>query len=201
MKGVVALYVVAIAYSIVRYIVFAPYNLSNLPLFIVNKGVSMAAAFCFAAGFFQQLRQNRGVAIHVEPATWFRAGVFGAIVHIPASLVILRPEYFKEFFHQGRLSFAGETVFLFGGLTAGGIFLLLRPRWNAMTRWWLSLGTMLTLLAHVSAMGYCRGLNIDRAHGYMPPMWLLSAIGILIAIVWLLRGRPITRSPGGAQVQ
>lgn len=190
MRPIVILYILGIAYSIIRYVAFAPQNLEHLPVFIVNKGVSMSAALCFAVAFFQQLRRMRGATIVSEPAWWFRAGIFGAIVHIPISLAILRPEYFKEFFLEGRLSFAGEMVFLFGGLTAGLIFLLHRPTMAAMTRWWLSLGAMLTLLTHVLAMGYCRGLNINISHAYMPPMWLLSAIGVAAAVGILLFSRP-----------
>ena len=196
MLSILALYAASVVYSAIRYVVFAPKNLENLPVFVVNKGVSMAAALCFAFGFWAQLRKFRGKSPAVAPADWFRAGVFGAIWHIPMSLAILRPGYFKEFFakaadgsvpHDARMSFEGELVFMFGGLAAAGVFLLLRPQWNAVTRWWLSLGTMGVLFAHVVAMGYCRGLNINKTHAYLPPMWFLSAIGIALALWWLLR--------------
>lgn len=190
MQAILTLYIVSLVYSVIRYVAFTPQNLENLPVFIVNKGVAMAAALSFAFGFLQQMRKMRGRAICVEPATWFRAGVFGAIMHVPISLAILTPGYFPEFFGEKRLSFAGEMVFLFGGLTAAMIFLLLRPTWDAVTRWWLSLGAMVTLFAHVVAMGYARGLNMNISHAYMPPMWLLSAIGIAAAICWLLGSRP-----------
>jgi hypothetical protein len=200
MQAIIALYITAVLYSAIRYIVFAPHNLEHLPVFVVNKGVSMAAALCFMAGFIQQLRKLKGRTIVVDPGQWFRAGVFGAIVHIPISLAILRPGYFKEFFikaaetgaieHTARLSFAGEMVFLFGGLTAGLLYLLLRPTNTASLRWTLSLLAMTTLLTHVLAMGYCRGLNINVSHAYLPPMWLLSAIGVSMAVGVLLMSRP-----------
>jgi hypothetical protein len=134
-----------------------------------------------------------------DPSLWFRAGVYGAIVHIPISLAILRPGYFKEFFADaadGRMSFAGEMVFLFGGLTAANIYLLLRPTWTPVVRWRLSVLAMLTLATHVLAMGYCRGLNINASHAYLPPMWFLSAVGIGLGLVFLLRSRPGPGSPG-----
>jgi len=191
MKFVLGLYIVGTIYAVVRYVAFVPENFGNLPVFIINKAVSMSAALCFAAGFYQQYRRRRGALIDVEPTTWFRAGVFGAIAHIPMALAILHPAYFPEFFVEGeRLSFAGEVVLLFGGLTAAVVFLLLRPTWDAVTRWGLSICVMLTLLAHVLAMGYCRGLNINRSHAYLPPMWFLSAIGVGLALWWLLRSRP-----------
>lgn len=195
MRAILALYVVSVVYAMIRYVAFAPKNLENLPVFIVNKGISMAAAICFAIGFFCQLRQLRGAANAGDPSAWFRAGVFGAVMHIPMSLAILRPAYFKEFFKGDRLSFAGEMVFFFGGLTAACIFLLLRTGWTAMARWWLSLACMTALLVHVCAMGYCRGLNINKTHAYMPPMWALSAVAVTIGIGWLLWSRPRDSAP------
>jgi hypothetical protein len=39
-------------------------------------------------------------------------------------------------------------------------------------------------------MGWCRGLNMTASHAYLPPMWLLSAIGIALGGWWLMRSRP-----------
>lgn len=88
------------------------------------------------------------------------------------------------------MSFNGEMVFLFGALTAGGIYLLTRTHWTALHRWWLSLGTMLTLFTHTLCMGIARGVNINRTHAYLPPMWLLSLIGIALGVAFLLMNRP-----------
>jgi hypothetical protein len=200
MRAILFLYAASVAYAVVRYIVFASKNLENLPVYVVNKGISMAAALCFAAGFFQAMRRRHGAAVKTDPSLWFRAGVYGAIMHIPISLAILRPGYFNEFFIDaadgaGRMSFAGEMVFLFGGLTAANIYLLLRPSWTPLIRWRLSLLAMLTLATHVLAMGYCRGLNINASHAYLPPMWFLSAIGIALALLCLVRSRPDPDQP------
>src|SRR5690606_37159072 len=136
------------------------------------------------------------------PSTMFRAGVFGAVWHIPVALAVLEPAYFKEFFGDAgdggaaRMTCEGERVFLFGGWTAGLIYLLLRPQWSAGVRWWVSVVAMLSLLGHVVSMGYCRGLNINASHAYLPPMWLLSAVGVVLALVWLGASKPA--GPGGS---
>ncbi len=202
MKAILIVYAASLAYSAVRYLVFAPKNFENLPVFVVNKGWSMAAALCFVLGFFQQMRKSRradGSVGGTEPALWFRAGLYGAIAHIPMSLAILRPEYFKEFFVDGggKMVFNGEMVFLFGAVTAGGLYLLTRQDWTAMLRWRLSLITMLTLGTHVGFMGICRGVHLNKTHAYLPPMWLLSLIGIMLGIVWLLMSKPDSSQPDG----
>jgi hypothetical protein len=192
LRKIVLLFGLSIAYSAVRYIVFAPENLPHLPVFVVNKGVSTAAAFCFALAFWQHWRRLRGATGGTEPATWFRAGTFGAIWHIPMSLAILSPGYFKEFFltDGSRMSLNGEVVLMFGALTAGGVYLLARQQWTPIQRWWLSLATISVLFSHTLCMGIARGLNIKASHAYLPPMWLLSLIGIGLGFGFLLMSRP-----------
>jgi len=216
--AVVSVFVACVVYSIVRYIVFAPKNLEHLPVFIVNKGVSMAAVICFGLAFAAQLRQLRrsrqlgsGAALtspatpptSTAPALWFRAGVFGAIWHIPMSLVVLRPAYFPEFFlpavasetASGRMSFAGELIFCFGSLAAATLYLLTRSLFTALQRWQLSLAAMLCLQTHLLALGYSRGLNINASHAYLPPMWLLSAVVVFIGLIILLLTKPKAETP------
>jgi cytochrome bd-type quinol oxidase subunit 2 len=120
------------------------------------------------------------------------------------ALAILQPAYFNEFFEpaidgaasSGRMTLAGELVFCFGGL-----YLLTRQTWTPLQRWWLSLAASVCLLTHVLAMGYCRflvgGFNINAKHAYLPPMWLLSAIGILVGLIVLLASR--SRSDASTQ--
>jgi hypothetical protein len=190
MSKIVLLFILAMAYSAIRYVGFAPANLEHLPVFVLNKGISMAAAFCFTFAFWQQWRRMRGTVTRVDPATWFRAGIFGVVIHVLLSLAILRPSYFPEFFADDRLSFNGELIFLLGALAAGGIYLLSRNAWTSRQRWWLSIATISLLFGHVLAMGVARGLNLNRSHAYLPPMWLLSLLGITFGAFYLLRSRP-----------
>lgn len=182
-------YVLCMTYSAIRYVVFAPQNLQNLPIFVLNKGISMGAALCFALAFWFGWRKIE-TRFSSNATGWFRAGVWGVVAHIPMSLAILRPAYFKEFFAGERLSLTGEAVFLFGAVTAGGIYLLTRMSWTPLQRWQLSLAAMSTLFAHTMFMGVARGLNINKSHAYLPPMWLLSLIGIACGIAFLLMSRP-----------
>ena len=184
------LYVASVVYSIVRYAVFAPQNFQNLPVFIVNKGVAMAVALCFTIAFWQQLRMRDHPTNTQAPTAWFRAGIWGICAHIPMSLSLLRPGYFPEFFSAERFSFNGEAVLLFGALTSGGVYLLTRTHWDGLLRWRLSMLTMTALFAHTLFMGIARGVNIKASHGYLPPMWMLSLIGIGFGIAFLVRSQP-----------
>lgn len=188
-RNIIGLYVGAVAYGIVRYAVFAPENWAHVPAFLVNKGIAMAAALCFALAFYRQWR-DRATPTASDAATWFRAGIFGVFAHVPLILVVMRPGYFKEFHAGERYSFTGEMVFLFGALAVGAIHLLSRTTWTPRQRWGLSLATMLTLFGHTLCMGIARGIVMDQHHGYLPPMWLLSLVGIGLGISYLCRCRP-----------
>lgn len=195
MIPVVLLFVASLIYAIVRYVVFAPQNLDHLPVFVVNKVVSTAAALCFALAFWLQWRARRGTGDGSAAAMWFRAGVVAAVAHVPMSLAILNASYFPEFFLKGeRLSLLGEAVFLFGALTAGTVYLATRAHSTPWQRWWCSLATVVLLFSHVLFMGLARGLKINASHAYLPPMWLLSLIAIAFGALYLVMNRPAPES-------
>jgi hypothetical protein len=184
----------SLVYAVVRYVVFAPSNREHIPVFVFNKGLSMAAALCFSLAFWIQYRRRRqGHALEVpDPgaAGWFRAGMAGAVAHIPLSLSILQPAYFPEFFRGERFHFLGECVVLLGGASAAGLYLLTRTRLPDHARWLLSMIFLTTLSGHVLAMGWCRGIHLNARHAYLPPMWLLSLIGLAAGWAYCARTRP-----------
>jgi hypothetical protein len=56
----------------------------------------------------------------------------------------------------------------------------------------------MALFSHTLFMGISRGLNINASHAYLPPMWLLSLVGIALGTVYLLldrQPRPAPESP------
>jgi hypothetical protein len=195
MLKIIIVYTFSVAYAVVRYVVFNPENIDNLPVFVFNKGISMAAAFCFTLAFYSRWRARIPDRIGGAGA-WFRAGIFGVFAHVPLSLAILNPEYFPEFYADGRLRFGGESVVFFGAVTLGGIYLLSKTDSILKHRWILSLATMAALLSHTLSMGIARGLNIDSRHGFLPPMWLLSMIGIALGIGFILKNHSDGASSG-----
>jgi hypothetical protein len=193
MKALVWIYSSALVYALIRYVVFAPKNLENIPIFVFNKGFSMAAALCFSFAFFLKYRdrtKDRVDTTDDRAALWFRAGTMGAIAHIPLSLSILKPSYFPEFFGEERFHFLGETVVLLGSLSAVGLYSLTRQRISTHARWVLSMVFLTTLSGHVLAMGWCRGIHFNAQHAYLPPMWLLSLIGLIGGLAYCWKVRP-----------
>lgn len=197
MWSISLVFLAAFIYAVVRYVAFAPKNLENLPVFVINKGISTAAAFCLMTAFILQWRQKRRGSGGADSGLWFRAGLAATVSHIPLSLAILKPDYFPEFFGlKGRLHFRGEMVFLCGGLAAACFYVVTRPALTLRQRQQWSFAAMAVLFGHVLSMGLCRGLNINASHAFLPPMWLLSLLAIVVGLSMIvLTGRPAEQTP------
>ena len=181
-------------YAVMRYVIFNLENLPHLPLFVLNKAVSTAAGLCFVIAFV--IRAGAVGEDQRRRAAWLRAGVFGALWHVPMSLSLLRPGYFDEFFQDdGRMTAVGEGVFALGAAAAGLLYLLTRRHLTPRARWALSLAMITAVMLHTATMGVARGIRVNAEHGYLPPMWLLSSVAAAVGVGSLtIRGFDAMRS-------
>jgi len=173
----------SLIYALVRYVTFSPKYAEHIPSFIVNKAVGMAAAFLLVGALLYKCRGD------IEKSgAYFRAASFAVFVHIPLSLGLLRPGYFPDFFSKegSTLNFWAEMVMLCGALGVALFWQNSRDR-SSHDASKLGIALLAVIFCHVGAMGICRGLNINAKHAYLPPMWMLSLIGIGVGIVGLIR--------------
>lgn len=164
----------SILYSVLRYVLFDPKNVSNIPVFVTNKGLSMAAVFCLLGAVLRLKRSPDSAAKYAAAAG------FLILIHIPMSLVLLRPGYFPEFFTTlgDRMTSIGELIVMAGAIGAA-IFSKIRFREIGCPKSARILICLFTLLLlHLVAMGLSRGIVIDAKHAYLPPMWLLSILAV-----------------------
>lgn len=187
--------VFSVIYAVVRYVVFVPKYVDHIPSFILNKAVGMAASFFLVWAFWSKFRGK------LENAdAYFRATFIAVVIHIPLSLVLLKPGYFPEFFlDDGMLKFWGEMVILCGGLSLALLWQNNRARLPLLSKQKLAIALLSALFCHVGSMGICRGVNISAKHAYLPPMWLLSLIGIGVGL-WVVRAGNIGNSLPRADV-
>jgi hypothetical protein len=178
------LLILSVVYAVVRYVAFAPQNAEHIPIFILNKAVSMAAALTLVAALWSRYRGTGEVA-----GRYFRFTLALVIMHVPMSLTVLRPGYFPEFFESdgARLRLMGELVFLFGATALALLWFLSQGQLIAKLRDRLGLLLLAVISAHVGAMGICRGVHFNAKHAYLPPMWMLSLIALIIGVVLSLR--------------
>lgn len=172
----------SLIYAVVRYVVFSPKYAENIPSFISNKAIGMAAAFFLVIAYHSKCHGR-----HLKASVLFKAAIIAVVIHVPASLSLIRPGYFPDFFMAdgSTMKFWAEMVVLCGGISLALLWKTSQERvWGNPQ---MKMGFMLlgAIFLHVGSMGICRGLNITAKHAYLPPMWLLSLIGIVIGIAIL----------------
>lgn len=205
----VSILVLTSAYAIVRYNVIKGTPWVDLPLFVTNKIVSLAAvAFIVLSYAFGQLA-------HYFPKYFgdtlaFRKffGLFGfglAAVHALMSLLIFTPEYYGKFFDAaGKLNLTGELSMLFGVL-AFALFTMVaitslptmmeslgKETWLKVQRsgYW----GMVLIFLHVLTMGMEGWIHPAGWPGGLLPISLVAAIiiaaGLLLKVFAHLFNKP-----------
>ena len=111
LKWLGVIFSVCLIYSFIRYITLGPEDLSQLPLYVMNKAVSWAGLATIG------LSRLLGHA-----AARKQAGLIGALMiglHVVMSLLVLKPEYLRKIFDSMngmKLTGAGEALMLAGVL-------------------------------------------------------------------------------------
>lgn len=184
------------AYATTRYVVFGPWTVGHIPLYVLNKAISWSAlwlvALALALGPLARLAPGR-FARHL----WRRRyiGIMGfllASLHVVMSLIILNYAYYRQFFRQAfELTALAEFSMAMGALAW---FTLLAPlaaslpgaRAQMSARYWQLLqkiGVLGMLLGglHVS-YGVPSWLAPSSWYGGLPPITLWSASAVVIAL-------------------
>lgn len=182
----------SLIYSVVRYVAFSPKYAENIPSFISNKAIGMAAAFFLVAAYISKCRGR-----HVKAAMLFKAAMIAVLIHVPASLALIRPGYFPDFFvaNGATMKFWAEMVVLCGGISLALLWKSSQERLWGNPQLKMALMLLAAVFLHVGSMGICRGLNITAKHAYLPPMWLLSLLGVLMGVIYLVAYLKKHRAP------
>lgn len=113
---------VSILYAIVRYNIYGGVPWKDLPLFILNKGISLASLILLTINFSLGPLKNLGIKVSDK---WLDArkplGITGflfAFIHVFMSFSILNPDYYAVYFiSDGTLSLRGGLSLL-GGIVS-----------------------------------------------------------------------------------
>ncbi|MDD3650925.1 hypothetical protein [Immundisolibacter sp.] len=191
-----ALLLVTAVYATVRYVVFGPWPVGHIPIYVFNKAVSWTALTLLA------LALSLGPAARLWPARfgmhlwrrryWGLIGFVLATVHILLSLATLNYAYQRAFFRQAfEFTPIAEFAMLCGALTW---LVLLAPlvaslpgvRAAMSARYWGRLQAIgrLALVLVVLHLSYAVAGWFVPAQwpGGLPPITLWSALTALLAL-------------------
>jgi len=189
--------VITFVYAIIRYNVIKGIPWQDLPLFISNKAIALAAVVFIALSFVL------GPLARVWPGIFTRFqylrkyfGLLGfslGAVHAFISLLIFTPAYYPRFFTDAKLNIIGELSMLFGVISFF-IFLLVAisdiPSVERSMKYdaWLKIQrtgylALFFVLLHVFVMGFEGWFKPETWPGGLLP---ISLIAFIITAITLL---------------
>ena len=197
------IFIFSVSYSIVRYHIFGGVEWSQLPVFIMNKIMSMNGLILLTFTLSLKPLKNKGINISQK---WLRGrkviGVVGFVsilIHIILSALLFSPVYYNKFFNtDGTLTLNSGLSMIFGVLA----FVMLwyynlsfyNPQKdiekNMVVR---SRGFLLLIMPfvaiHLFFMGYKGWLNPAGWHGGIPPISLITFVIIIAGCFINVLGR------------
>jgi hypothetical protein len=181
---VTAIFLFSMAYAITRYYVFGPVAGENIPLFLMNKAVSMGSVLALTLAAYSHFKENPA-----QSRFWGKITLHSAFIHIVMSFPILDREYYAVFYgfsETGRMDRVGELVMLFGVLGAYFYWLTARsePGSAAMRRF--KIWSCVFVGAHIFELGAGGWLNVAGWYGSMPPITLITATAAAIALAFYI---------------
>jgi len=196
--------ILSIAYAILRYHIAGNVDWSQLPFFILNKGICLAAYVLLSFNFALGPMKNLGVKV---PDSWLNArksmgmtGFLLVMVHALMSFLLFNPVVYGKFFD------ADGTLTLFAGLSMLSGVLAFVVLWGynmsfqtflredkAFIQFITSRRFMLFALTlgafHLFFMGYEGWLKPAGWHGGMPPVSLVAFAFFAVGYIFNLLGR------------
>ena len=194
----------SVGYAVLRYNVVGDVPWKDLPLYVLNKGISLASLLLLTLNFSLSPLRNLGIPISDKILSARKSlGVTGfayAFTHLLISLSILNSAYYPVFFiEEGTLTLRGGLCLLGGVLS----FILLWVYYKtfkevlnkdykiiAMITSKKSILYILFFLGvHLFFLGYTGWTTVHLWQGRLPPISLISFLIFLLGFLVNVFGR------------
>ena len=172
----------AIVYAVMRYAGFANVSPIHIPVYLLNKALSMTAAYCLLMAALGLYRSQREVFDF-----WRKACMNLVFVHVLLSLAIYNKGYFPKFFEGDMMSLTGELTLLCGALGVYCFWRILTFDMKPSVRRVLMASAAALVSGHLFVMGYDGWLAVQKWNGGLPPITLLSFLVVVPSFALLLR--------------
>ena len=173
------------AYAVVRYVIIGDTPVRHLPAYVINKGLAMGAVACMLGSAVAALRKDT-----VAAKVWGRYAFYSGVAHGFITMAIASPEYYERFYHDGKLTWAGECVILFGGIAAAAFWRAHHLAREGSPGKSALLACAILSLLHTAFMGVAQWSLDSLFRWVIPPISLMSFLGALAAVFAYARWRP-----------
>lgn len=184
-KKLTIIFLLCLAYTMMRYAYFGPIEAPNWPAYLVNKAVSIFAVAVFCYSSFAYFRGNLVLSRQLGRIVWQ-----AAVIHILLSLALLNPGYYRGFYGQTalRLGYIGEFMMLFGSLAIFMMWQIPKTRDDVQHRY-KQLAAILVFL-HIIPTSITSEWHVPSVwFGHLPPIGLIGGLLSLITIVLIWQYR------------
>ncbi len=194
----------SMSYAIVRYQIFGPVPWKELPLFILNKGISLSAFILLTLNFSLSPLNNLGIKVSEN---WLNSrkiigisSFFLLVIHVLISFLLFQPAIYGKFFEANGTLTLFASISMLGGILAFAAlwiyhqsFQSLASEDNEWTPFITSRKFLLLIMllgaTHLFFMGYEGWLNPSSWHGKMPPISLVAFVFLVIGYIINFSGR------------
>lgn len=170
------------AYAIVRYAGFGNVSPVHVPVYLLNKGLSMAAAYSLLMASFGLIRAQKDVFDF-----WRKACMNLVFIHVLLSLAILSKGYFPKFYAGDMMNLTGELTLLLGALGVYCFWRLLTFEMRPQIRKFMMASASALVAGHLFVMGYDGWLQVQKWNGGLPPITLLSFLLVVPSFALFMR--------------
>ncbi len=182
-------------YAIIRYAGFGHVSLIHVPVYILNKSISMTAVETLLLAALGVMRSEKD-----RVRFWSSVCSQLVFVHILLSLGILSKGYFASYFDGDKMSLTGEVVLLRGALASYCFWRLKATGVSPALQRTLTLLACGLVAVHLFAMGFDGWLQVQKWNGGLPPITLLSFLLVLSSLavfLWTREKHPSSSSAKG----
>ena len=200
-RVIISITLIAVGYAVLRYNVFGSVPWKDLPLFILNKGISLASLILLTLNYALSPLKNMEVLVSDKLLSIRKSlGVVGfayAFIHLIMSLAILKPAYYPAFFmNDGALTLHGGLCLL-GGILSFILLWVYYKSFKQLVKKNHKISTLITskksilfilffLGVHLFFLGYTGWTTVELWTGGLPPISLISflifSVGFLINV-------------------
>lgn len=188
----------ALGYALTRYVLSGAVHPENIPLYIVNKAVSLTSVACLLIAALAYVKNDRS-----RSRTWGAFSFHAAAIHVLLSVMLLNENYFESLYyvwgtvdgsivnvreHTERLKLTGELSLLFGVLGAYAYAMLFRAKQGTRAMAYLKLASTFCVGCHIFVMTVTTWAPWSwRSNFFLPPISLLGFLCVGVAFLIYLR--------------
>jgi hypothetical protein len=171
-------------YTITRYAIFGKVSPTHMPVYLLNKSISMASVYFL---FCAALNHAKGLA--EKSRFWGMASLHGTYIHIALSLSILSNAYYPKLFGTEKMNLTGELTVLLGILSIYCFWCIRKTNLDPVFTLHRKLRILSSILVagHLLTLWFSGFLNEEKWPGGLPPISLISLVFAIISLVIFLK--------------